>query len=206
MGEDNKTINELALEYMEKKYGEPFEYAGPYGDSTSGTHKLFATCGSLPEQVFIEIENYRKENKIFRDNYIAVKYKQEMADYLRNCAVSVFGGATVFYEVINEALPESIPADASFEVYLAESDVPVTVDIEINEKDYSDPAQIQKLAEIMADSGLQYHLTLVISSDERYGAADQDGLSEKIIAQDFAACVQVANLGNGIQFLWHEKE
>jgi len=87
-----QNINVVALAYMEKKYRENFEYAFPYGDSMTGTHQLLVTCASFPEQnILVRIENYRREDKVFLDNYVAVKYREETIGFLQDCANQVFG-------------------------------------------------------------------------------------------------------------------
>ena len=128
----NKSVTDAALEYMEKKYGEPFTYAAPWGESYSGTHQLMVTCESLTGRVLVEIENYREEGEVFRDNYIAVKYAQETLDLFQSYVDQEFGEGRVFYEVNPRGLSEDLPADATLEEYLADSRAPLAKFVEVS--------------------------------------------------------------------------
>ena len=60
-----RNANELALSYMEKKYGEPFVCAAPYGNSLSGTKEILVTCDSLADQkVLVQVENYKSNERV----------------------------------------------------------------------------------------------------------------------------------------------
>jgi hypothetical protein len=78
-------INDIALAHMEQKYGEKSEYAAPWGDSMSETREFIARCDSLQDQdILVQIENYRQKEKIFRDNYLAVKYRENTITFFRD--------------------------------------------------------------------------------------------------------------------------
>ena len=76
-----KDVNEAALEQMERRYGEKFTYEGPYGNSMGGTRQFMASCESLDGLVLVEAENFRKGPVTYRDNYLAVQYREETEEF-----------------------------------------------------------------------------------------------------------------------------
>ncbi|MDE5590689.1 MAG: hypothetical protein K2J60_16375 [Acetatifactor sp.] len=119
--EPRQNSNDAALQYMEQKYGEKFEYVAPWGDSMTGNHELLVSCESLTgKDILVKISNYKSENRVFQDNYLAVKYCEETVGFLSQCANEVFGDSKIDYNVAKHALSPELPADASFEEYFAD--------------------------------------------------------------------------------------
>ena len=208
MGSKRQDINDVALTYMEQKYGEKFEYAAPQSDVLAGTHEFWATCDSLPgRKVIVQIENYRSDtNKIFRDNYIAIKYEDESAEFFRNCATNVFGEAEVFYEVANGGQSAELPADATLEEYLADTRVPFVIMIEVKESDFLSKEQAGQVGESIAESGADFFLTLVVVEDSVYGTFTRKTLNEQIPLRQFIECASVTKLNDEITTDWLRKE
>ena len=206
IGKKKPSINEEALAYMEQKYGEPFQYAEAWGNSMSGTHELLVSCASLPDElILVEVRNFRKENKEFRDNYIAVKYKQETTDFLQDCASSVFGEANVYYEEERAGLSADLPADASFADFMTDKNIPWVVLIEIRENNFTSEDQVEQLAKHISASGPLYYLTVVVTAQEEYGTFDRKELRTKISLGDFIRCAQVRSTGGDKQITWTER-
>lgn len=206
MGERKQNSNEAALAYMEQKYGEPFEYAGSWGNSLSGTHELLVRCDSLQDAVLVEIENYRSDDPVFRDNYLAVKYEGETRAFLEQCALSVFGEAAVYYSAIRTGLSEDLAADASFEEYLADTRAPLSILVEVPAGSFSSDDQARALGEAVAAAGCHFRLTLMVVEEGVYGTLDREALSEKIGLRDFVHCAEVRSLGSGLTVNWLGRE
>jgi hypothetical protein len=205
--EPARNINDAALSYMEQKYGEEFEYAAPWGNSMSGTHELIVSCASLPgQEIVVQIENYKRDDKVFRDNYLAVKYRQQTADFVNDCAVEVFGRATIFYEAANDGLSSSLPADASFDEFLADTRVPLGVMIEVKASDLSSREQAEKVAKLIAERSAGFYLTLVAVDDDVYGALDRKSLNERIPSRQFVECASITWLDGELRTEWLGKE
>jgi len=200
-------INEMALSHMEQKYGEKFEHAAQYGNSMTGTREFLATCKSLPGQhVLVQIENYTGDDRIFRDNYIAVKYLQDTIDFLHDCAVKVFGEANVYYVVNIDGLSPELSATAAFDEYLADDRVPLVILIEAKESSYSGEGQFNEIAEHISSKVSKFLLTMVIVDDASYGSYDRDSLYQQVSLRRFVHCARINKLDNGIQVEWLAKE
>ena len=207
MGDKNKSINTLALEYMEKKYAEPFEYAAPTGDSLTGTRAMLVRCQSLPEAVYVEIENYLKaDERVFRDNYIAVKYKQETIDFLLNCAVSEFGGANVFYDVKGSALSDSLPSDAGFSEFLSGSGVPLAATIEVKDDGGSYKELTEKMANRIAETGASFRIILAVVAPDEFGIYNEDELGDKVVMRQTVDSARLINVDGNLQITWSREE
>ena len=204
MKEKPKNVNTAALEYLEQKYGEPFEYARPWGDSFGGTRQFLTSCESLPEPVMVEIENYRTDAPIFRDNFLAVKYKDQTAEFLRECAAAEFGEATVFYGVAKSAMPETLAVDADFETYLAECDVTLAFRIEVPQSRFTDKEQVEKVTERIAASGLHFNFMVVVVADDAYGTYDASALADVVTLRTYSSCAQITNYNDEIKINWRE--
>jgi hypothetical protein len=199
-GSNNQNINDVAIEYMENKYGEKFEYSAPYGNSMTGTHELLVTCESLSnQQILVQIENYRSEDKIFRDNYLAVKYHQQTVDFIHDCAVKHFGEAEVFYEATKDGLSTELSANASFNEYLADTRVPLNFSIGTKASLFTSEEQAEKLAEALAVYGTRYIAVLASVADEDYGKSGEDD------SMNFVKRVQLTKLDENIEIDWLKK-
>ena len=197
-----QNINDVALAYMEQKYGERFEYVAPWGNSMSGTREFLAKCDSLPRQeVLVQIENYRNEDKIFRDNYLAVKYREDTIDFILNCANQVFGETTVFYDVAKMALSPELPVNATFDDYFADPRGFVSVSIEVKSSDFVSKEQAQKVIDPIATACKADYLgiIIVIVEDDKYGTFDIDSLGEHVVSRQFVQCVRLTRQ-NGSTF------
>lgn len=201
---ENPRINEIALAYMEEKYGEVFTYAGPTGDSLSGTHALLVRCDSLPEAVIVQVENYRQEDKVFLDNFLAVKYKQETINFLQGHADTVLGEANVFYEP--RRLGSDLPADTDFTGFLASEQIPLLFNVEMKASSFRDRSQMEAMAEAVAQECTRFQLLIVVLEDDDYGTMDWRGIGDLITQGKFVQCVEFRNLGEGLEAFWSEKE
>lgn len=201
------STNEAALLHMEQKYGEKFEYVSPSGASYTGTREFMASCESLPgENILVQIENYGQENRIYRDNYLAVKYRQQTIDFLHDRFVEVFGEANIYYNVNPNGLSPDLAADATFEEYLADTRVPLVILAEVKESDFSGEEQAVAVAERLAANTGKYVLTLTVVKDNVYGIYEHDALRKQVSLNQFVRCADIKHPGNGIQIAWREKE
>lgn len=115
-----KSVNRLALEYMERKYGEKFEYVKPAGNSMTGTRNFIASCSSHGH-VLVQVDNFKDEEKrVFRDNHIAVKYEEKTREYIKEISDKEFTETKVLYSAAEKALSEDLPGNATFEQFLAD--------------------------------------------------------------------------------------
>lgn len=204
---NQQNINDTALAYMEQKYGEKFEYSAPYGNSMTGTHQLLVKCDKFPEQnILVRIENYKREDKIFLDNYLAVKYHDDTTDFLLNCAKQVFGEATLFYDVAIQGLSPELAVNATFSEFLSDTRVPLNIMIEAKSSNFTSESQAQQFAELIAVNGTHYYLSIVIVDDSEYGSYNSESLEEQMASGNFVYCAKITRLDGEIQIRWLEKE
>jgi hypothetical protein len=208
MAKEKQNINDVALSYMEQKYNEKFEYSAPYGNSMTGTHQLLVQCAGYPgENILVRIENYKhEEERVFLDNYLAVKYRKDTTAFLLSCANQVFGESTVFYDVANQGLSPDLPVSATLNEFLADTRVPLNIMIEVKVSNFTSESQAQLVAERIAAYGTYYYLSIVILDDSVYGTHNNKTLEARMATDDFIYCAKITRLDDEIQIRWLEKE
>ncbi len=169
--ESKKSVNELALEYLEQKYGEKFEYAAPSGASYTGTRTFLATCESFGDRhIVVEIENFRDEEKrVIRDNYLVVKYEDEMSDYLSKLANDQFGECKVWHGN-NHTSSANLPANASFDEFLKDPSNQLFGEIVVKKSEYKERSQLAEILEtITSECGAEdISISVLVIDDSRY--------------------------------------
>ena len=193
-GDNEKNIDEIALEYMEEKYGEKFEYSAPCGNSYTGTRTFFATCESLDDfRILVQIDNYKEDNRVFRDNYLSGKYIEETRAFFKEIGDEGFGECRVFYSPFGKALSERLPADAPFEQYLSDKESAFTVLYIINEKNYTDSKQLSDIAGRIASSvnADTLNILLTVVTESEYPVIDEETARNNVVARKFVDCVRL---------------
>jgi hypothetical protein len=199
-------INDEGLEYMEQKYGEKFEYSGSFGDSMSGTHQLLAKSASFPDQnIVVRIENYRskKKDRVYRDNYLAVKYHTEYTELFQTYATEELGEAYVLCDINTLALPVELPYNATLYEYLADTSVPLAIMVEVKESSLKSEDQVQRFAERIAANGSYFNISFVIVEDSEYSATDIKTLKGLVDSSQYVRYAMISNRDdNGIRIRW----
>ena len=191
----NHEVSEAAFEYLENKYGEKFEYAAPWGDSMSNTKEILVTCESFPGQlIIVQVEDYQKSGEQFRDNYLAVKYQQQSTDFFNECAEKVFGEANAFFTPIKDGLSPNLPADATFEEFLADKRVKLVIYIEVKESTFEGESQAEELSRLIGNYGSHYLLEIILVNEENYGSYDDvTALKDVLRNKKYIRCLAVDN-------------
>lgn len=178
-----QNVNDLALEYLERKYGEKFEYKQPCGNSMTGTRNFIAYCGSHGD-VLVQVDNFKDtENRIFRDNHIAVKYEEETRNFIKEISDKEFTESKVFYNAAEKALSEDLSADATFKQFLADPESHISVIIAVKSSNYSDNTQLKSVADAILTScaanwiGLHIH----VIEDDKFDSFDRSTHEEIVL-------------------------
>lgn len=180
--EPKPNANELALAYMEEKYGEPFTYLAPWGNSMSGNREILVTCASLPEQqILVQVENFKSDEAIYRDNYHAVKYQEEVINFFQTTAAETFGTVNAFYVPSKQGLSADLPADASFENYYADASTVLPVMLEISNSNFTDASAIESYLNTISDVKGRISVSFVVVQDDIFGTLDHNGLHDLIV-------------------------
>ena len=206
-GNNGRNTNDAALEYMEQKYGEKFEYEAPWGDSMTGTHELLVRCESLKgKDIVVAVSNYKSEDRVFQDNYLAVKYYDETVGFLNKCANDVFGDSKVYYDVARSALSPELPADASFEEYFADESGFISAYIAVKASSFTSEEQDEKVMEpILEACGARYiGVLLVVVDDAEYEILEEETLTKKISRRQFVHCARLTKQHGEAVLEWLE--
>jgi hypothetical protein len=168
--ESAQNINDAALAYMEQRYGEKFEYVAPTGASyaQNGAIRMFVSCASLPGDIFVEVLKTDKDFQ-FADNYLAVKYKQQVSEAIQVAALDVFGDAFVIYEVLPQAVSPILPADSSFEEYCADPESGISARIYLPSTGFEDSLP-DTFADKFQKTGIGASITLVAVDDSVFSS------------------------------------
>lgn len=201
--ENKPSVNNQAISYMEEKYGESFEMVAPYGDSMTGIRKILVSCDSLPgQQILVQVDNFREENKIFRDNYLAVKYREESIAFWKKCIAPACPDVNVFYEVAKSGLSSELGADASFEEFLADDRVEMIVMMELKAGSSAGKEAIEDAVANIAASCKNMTLTIIVVDDDVFGTLDRAGLNDRISMGEYVIQATVYIDGDQVKWTW----
>jgi len=199
----SKNINEIGIEYIEEKYDEKCDYGLPYGDSITGTHQLLIKCAGFPDQnILVRIDNYKKDNKIFSDNYLAVKYRDDTIELIRGYAKKIFGEANVFYYVDYQALSNELSATATFNDFISNKSTPLNIDIEVKSSSFISKEQVGQVAKLIAVNGTRFTLRVIVVDDSVYGTFDDKTIEKYVQLRKYVHCAVISKLNGEIDIRW----
>lgn len=184
-------VNELALEYLEQKYGEKFEYYAPAGSSYTGTRTFLATCESFGDRrILVQITNFRDEdNRVILDNYIAVKYEEEVRNFFKKTTDDVFGSSKIFYDASGRVLSPDLSSDASLEEYYNCREGMINAVIAVNESDYKNPEQMRLLSDKISNNFLcdEISVLIIVVDNDTFESADETELRTMAVTESSIA-------------------
>lgn len=200
-------LQERAMMKMEERYGVAFEYSGPWGDSLSGTHSFYVTTESIPDHLIsVQIENFRYPERVFLNNFLAVKHRDATIDFLHSRVTEVFNDTRIFYNVSDLGLSPDLPADATLYEFLADTRVRIVVMAEVKESDFTSEDQAMKVAELIAESGVNFILTLVVVDDESFGTHTRETLGRRVALFQVIDCASISHRDGIINIIWDREE
>jgi len=201
--ENQPSVNDLALAYMEEKYGEPFTYFAPWGSSYTGTREFLATCQSLPgHTILVQVKDFQGENPVYRDNYLAVKYQEDTAAFFRTEAEKVLGQVNVFYEASKFSLTGALPEEPSFDAFYADKGTVIDVLLELEAAPSRE--QVETFTAALGESSGQITLTLVAPGAATFGTLSRKELNQLAYRgeADFTAAIRTR--GGSFIIDWQE--
>ena len=150
MAFQKNNFQDRALNYMEEKYGEKFTFVSHWGSSYTNkeSQSILVQCESVSGDILVECDN-----DVFSDNYLALKYANQVTSTVNNLSESIFSSSWVHYEVIRQTLSENLPANASFSEYCADRYAAISVNVAIPASVF-DAAKVDAFANAMAENGL----------------------------------------------------
>lgn len=195
------------LKYLQEKYGEEFTYAAPYGDSMSGTKEFLTTCASLPGgKILVQIENFRSDNPIYRDNYLAVKYQEQTIDMLKKCAASQNANANIYYEARKNGQSENLPATATFEEFLLDGRSEAIAVVEIKASEYINRTQIEQICNSCAENNSNMYLLVIVVPDDLFGTMSRKEINSFVSTGRSVTYVSAYIRNSAVSFGWHNED
>ena len=185
-----ENVNELALEYLEQKYGEKFEYYAPAGASYTGTRTFLAKCESLGDKtVVVQVVNYKTDERQYKDDYLEVKYAGQMRDYLSQIVNNQFGESKMYYAPGGKPLSADLPADATFDDYRMDSSGTINGIAVVKKSDYKDMEQLSQVMETITSNCAAASISLVVLviEDSKYIDCDSSKARDYNIRNNFFA-------------------
>ena len=188
--EPKVNVNELALEYMEQKYGEKFEYKAPAGSSYTGNRTFLATCESFGDKtVVVQVVDYKTDERQFRDNYLEIKYADRLSDYLSQIINDQFGESKLYYGTAGKPLSADLPADATFEDYLMDPSGTINAVAVVKESDFNDMNQLSEVMETISSNCAagSMSIVLLVIEDSKYIDCNLSKARDYSIRENFIA-------------------
>jgi hypothetical protein len=200
---NTQQINQQAISLLEQKYAEVFTYAAPCGNSMTGTREFFVTCDSFPGQrILVQIENSRENNRVVRDNYLAVKYREETVAFVKACMGAACPDVNVYYEVPLDGMSEELGAATTFEEFLADDQAQMVVMVELKNGSCAGKLAIEESIRKINETCKNMVLTIVVVEDEVFGTLDRDGLNHRIAKKDYVIQTTAYIKGDCVEWTW----
>lgn len=177
MSEKTQRADVAAREYLEQKYGGTFTYSAPWGSSYAnhGSVQMLFASEELGADVFVEVRREDSEYT-FRDNYLAVKYRDEMADAIQAVADKCFGSAKVFYSILIQPVSPELGADAAFAEYSTDKSSGATGTVAVSSKGFTE-SQVNDFTNSLSKAGLGAVLRFVVVDEAQYEQIDLAGVN-----------------------------
>lgn len=200
-----ENVNEMALAKLEEKYGIVFTYKAPAGNSMTGTRIFIASTKKMPDaRIGVKIENYREEQRVFTDNYLAWKYRDDVEALFEQNLSGLFTDFRVYESIPEtETQSEGLKADASLEEYLADQNGTLIVTVEIKN---SEEVTREKLESFLI--GLQpllgcAHVAVIVTDDATFQKhLSENELKGLVPYNKFVVCVSETIQNGSIDITW----
>ena len=188
MKQNNESFRELALCYMEEKYGEPFVFVSSWGSSyaNKGIQEIVVHCESQSEDILVRGVK-EGDAYTFSDSYLAVKYKEQMASAVKALSDEFFGESKVFYTVMKQALSPDLPANATFDEYSTDPGSGIVVYVAVPRRAFSGD-QVQAFAEMFRKTGMTASVQLLVTDDDTYSGLDMEKFNTCITKSKYDYC------------------
>ena len=210
MNNFKKSKSQIALDqslnYMQEKYGETFTHAAGYGDSMAPTAEFLVTCNSLPNQrILVQVENYRTDDPIFRDNYLAVKYQEQVIAMVKDNAAAQGAVVNVFHEARKDGQSENLGANATFEEFLADGRAVAVVMVEMKESDFVDKAQVEQIIQDCAANNGRMNIAVAVVKDDAFGASTRAEVESAIGTPNCVIYLTTNIVNSTVSFVWYDE-
>lgn len=196
---DNRTGDtEWALAELEKKYDEKFRFSHSANDpEPSSTSKFYAACDGYIDLVFVKVHHkgaFGQGERELSDNYVSVKYANEVCRWAQAFCDEVFEKSVVLYErVDNFALFTDYSADTTFKEYISNESIRLNLVVSIPESAYTGSEQFETSAKrlLNAFTGTGMTVYFLVLPDDMAGSVDKSKVHSLSSSE---SCIASANL------------
>ena len=166
------SMREAAQLHLEERYGGRFEFIMPWGVGYFDrgiTQMMFARESEINN--VLVVGRRTDDGFAFDDNYLAIKFREEMFEFIRRIATDVFGEAIVLYSVSNHTLSPDLPANVSFEEYSTDPMSNIFANIVLTEQLISEPL-INVFSQKFQKTGIFSMFNFLIINEEWFNSVD----------------------------------
>ena len=119
---ENNYIDRM-VNHLNEKYDDKFEYSSEFGGGAGANYKkILCSSKNYPDEevcVFLEIDE--NGNEIIEDNYLSVKYKEQVVELIDQILTDNFGVEyKMYYEVDKYGFPKNSTNNTTFEEYISD--------------------------------------------------------------------------------------
>ena len=129
----------------------------------------------------MQIENFMDEdNRIVKDNYLAIQYQDDVRELFKQIADEVFGSSKIFYYAASRTISPELSADASFEEYINSKEGLIRAVISLPESGYENTEQLISLYNKITEtfSVEEISILVVVADDDTFETGDEDVIRE----------------------------
>lgn len=189
---------EWALAELEKRYDEKFEYfRSANSPEPSSSSYFLVSCDSYDDLVFVEVHHegaFGEGERELSDNFVAVKYANEVCKWAQPFFDEVFEKSVVMYESVNHyPLFTDYSADTTFAEYISNEKIRLDLVVSIPESAYTGSEQFEASADrlLNAFTGTGLTVDFVVLPDDMAGSVDK---SEILSLSSSESCIASASL------------
>jgi len=166
------SMREAAQLHLEERYGGRFEFLMPWGAGplSRDTTPMLFTRYSETEDVLI-VGRRTDDGFEFRDNYLAVKFRDEMTALIRDIANEVFGESIVIYNAELQTLSPDLPGNATFEEYSRDRWSNIFARIVLTDELF-DESLVDKFAEKFQETGIIAWISFWLIDEDLFKSVD----------------------------------
>jgi len=166
------SMREAAQLHLEERYGGRFEFLMPFGTGQLGatTTPMLFTRYAETEDVLV-VGRRTDDGFEFQDNYLAVKFRDEMTALIRGIANEVFGESIVIYNAELQTLSPDLPGNATFEEYSRDRWSNIVARIALTDELF-DEALVDKFAEKFEKTGITARISFWLIDEDLFRSID----------------------------------
>lgn len=151
IGFNRQSYSDVMVEYLNEKYDDDeFEYLSPFGGGAGASYKqIICSSEKYPdEEVSVLFDIDEDGNKIIKDNYLAIKYKEQVIELLDKILTECFEtDHLLFYDVNMYSFTDNSTQDTTFEEFISTASSYITFTAVINSEYEVDRDYVERIVQ-----------------------------------------------------------